>query len=139
MDNEIEELDKTLQIVGQILSSLMSRYPLEHATTEPWRWDQPIISLQWSNSEDNIGRNINAYVEPKTKVLTVEVNAWLDMDSPDSKGRVRFWKHQIIGELPIPIVPKKFLGTAEDAYQVERAWTRDELKEKTTRLAVSLA
>ena len=120
----------------EVILSLTSEYKLKQASIERWRWDEPIITLTWADS-DHISRNINVLIileEPPPYRLLVEGNAWQDTDRAEGKIRVRHWQHTEIDSVWLP----QTLEAIDEAYFKVSKWSIDDLTRKehlTPRLA----
>jgi len=125
---DYEEIDNILNKVEEVLLSLTSEYKLKQASIERWRWDEPVITLTWTDS-DHISRNINALIIPEGPLsyrLLVEGNAWQDTDAAEGKIRVRHWQHTEIDTAWLP----QPLDAIDEAYSKVSKWNIDDLKRK---------
>lgn len=122
---DYEEIDNILNKVEEVLLSLTSEYKLKQVSIERWRWDEPVITLTWTDS-GHISRNINALIileGPSPCRLLVEGNAWQDTDEAEGKIRVRHWQHTEIDSVWLP----QTLEAIDEAYSKVSKWSTDDL------------
>jgi hypothetical protein len=128
---DFEKYDSELQIVERGFRSLCERQEVRQPSIERWRWDVAMISLQWTPSDD-VSRNINASVDRKRpRAMNFEVNAWQDVDRPRGTNRVRYWRHEELKSLPMPLDADAVGELLEDAYRRVSGWTFESMQQKT--------
>lgn len=124
-----DELDGVLNKIEPMILRLAGAYELKQASTERWRWDEPVITLTWAASDD-ISRNIHALITDDDGLL-VEVNAWRDEDGEEGRVRVRSWQHEEIGRIIAPWLPAQVQSTLESAYSKVSGWGTKNLTKRT--------
>lgn len=128
-----EAQDAILRTVERRMRALSEEMALREPAIELWRWDTPSATLSWTGT-DFISRSINAFLTGAAAfAITVEVNAWQDVQQGPGGGRVRYWQHLEIATMREPNDKKRLDALLHKAYDQVVNWNRDAL-ERTEQL-----
>jgi hypothetical protein len=127
-----EKVDKVLDIADKVFRTLKGeKERLARADVERWRWDEPCITLIWTERVEDqyVGKNIHMLVvEGRAEI---EVNAWLDKDNGErGEKRVRSWRHEYVDAVSILGLPQEkavIEKTIREGYAKVSSWAIEDL------------
>lgn len=128
---QTREIEELLNVIEPILLQRAGASGLGGTRVERWRWDEPDVTLTWTDHA-GVGKSVHAVIDTEKSTVRLEVNAWRDKDFEDGKVRVRNWRHQTIGVANVPLDVNALGRLIDDAYDIARRWGADDLKESVT-------
>lgn len=122
----LDAIEQSFRVLGQEQSVPASAF-------ERWRWDEPGITLTWSENKSGefLGKNIHALIVGNR--VEVEINAWCDKDvGHTGEIRQRHWSHSYVDALEIPLKESELYKIILRAHSKVASWGFPDLFDKTT-------